>query len=193
MRSTRILMFVPLVAILSLIVVIFLKRTPAPVLPILQKLPDFELTESRGMWFRSSDLKNAPWIANFIFTSCGGQCPLIVEATKKLDDEMPDRFNYKIVSITVDPVRDTPTVLEAYRAKKHLNDKWFLLTGKPEKIAEIIQKNFLLAQEAKSIDQISHSSKLVLVDGDLQIRGYYDSTDPQEMKKLERDLKSLVK
>src|SRR5213594_887199 len=68
-------------------------------------VPDFSLTDQSGQAVALDDLKGKVWVADFIFTNCGGTCPLMTEKMRKLQDVLPPGIH--MVSITVDPSRDT--------------------------------------------------------------------------------------
>lgn len=154
------------------------------VLALYGKVPVFSLTERSGNPFSNARLAGKPWIANFIFTSCSGQCPLMSLQMKKLQDFFPPDTGFRFVSFTVDPERDKPEVLshyaDRYGAEK---DRWFFLTGPKGEINRILKGFFL-----SSVDQPAmHSIRFVLVDGEGQIRGYYDLSDEASMKQLIHD------
>ena len=90
-------------------------------------VPDFTLTERSGSPVSLSDLKNKVWVADFIFTRCAGQCPLMSQKLNQLQRKLK---GVQFVSFSVDPGTDTPKVLSDY-AKLYSADpeKWFFLTG----------------------------------------------------------------
>ena len=89
----------------------------------------------------------------------------------------------RLVSISVDPERDTPEVLGAYGKELGVDPlRWTLLTGDPETVRRLVVDGFKTplaapAPEAPGPIDIAHTGKLVLVDGLGRIRGYYDSNE----------------
>lgn len=162
-------------------------------LPIYGEVPDFSLTERSGMAFSREKLKGQIWIADFIFTRCGGQCLLMSEKMKEIQNILPQ--NIKYVSISVDPRWDTPEVLtqyaQKYEAKK---DQWFFLTGDREKIFSLAGEGFHLGVEegGTSVEPIMHSNRFVLVDGQSRIRGIYSAIDSEALERLEKEAKALL-
>src|ERR1051326_7113622 len=77
-----------------------------PQLPTLYPLPDFSLTDQTDKTVTLADLRGKVWVADFIFTNCGGTCPLMTDKMRKLQEGLPSEI--RMVSITVDPSRDTP-------------------------------------------------------------------------------------
>ncbi len=77
------------------------------------RLGAFQLTERSGRPVGDTDLNDEVWVASFIFTHCPLSCPRISSVMKGLQDKLKDS-PVRLVSITVDPDRDTPEVLAAY-------------------------------------------------------------------------------
>ena len=152
--------------------------------------PEFFLTERSNRKFSKHDLAGRPWIADFIFTSCAGQCPVMSAHMKRLQTLFPKATGLALVSFTVDPARDKPEVLseyaDRYAAEK---DRWFFLTGPKEEINRILTGFFLSQVDAPAM----HSTRFILVDGTGRVRGYYDSTEAGSMDRLIRDAKLLLK
>ncbi len=163
-------------------------------------VPDFSLTERSGKQVRRSDLSGKVWVANFMYTSCTDTCPLQSAELAKLQSELGDGDNVKIVSISVDPERDKPQVLARYADRfKASPDRWYFLTGDKNEIYRLAQDGFhLSAMPASEHDRdddgsILHSSKFILVDNKAEIRGYYESNDAEALQRLRRDMTMLLK
>jgi cytochrome oxidase Cu insertion factor (SCO1/SenC/PrrC family) len=161
-------------------------------------VPDFSLTERSGRRLSRADFKGKIWIANFIYTSCKDTCPLQSAEMAKLQGELAQRENLRLVSISVDPERDNPQVLSRYAERFHAQPEfWLFLTGEGEAIRRLAQEGFRLSAVpasdvvGKDGPIILHSSRFVLVDGQARIRGYYDSQDPEASARLRQDVKKL--
>jgi protein SCO1 len=172
-----------------------LRARQAPELPVLGELPDFELTESRGQKVGLSDLRGRAVVASFIFTRCGGPCPMITARMAELQKRFAGREGLRLLSVSVDPAYDTPEVLRTY-AERHgaEPERWWFLTGTPEAVARLSREGFRLAAETQgeSPEDIIHSTRLVLLDGEGRIRGYYESEDAEARARLTRDLDGLL-
>ncbi|MBI4115525.1 MAG: SCO family protein [Candidatus Omnitrophica bacterium] len=152
--------------------------------------PDFSLTERSGQTFVKESLVGKPWIADFIFTRCSGQCPMMSAHMQRIQGLFPKETDLHLVSFTVDPNWDSPEVLsryaERYSAEK---DRWLFLTGPKEEINRILKGFFLSSVDE---DPNMHSIRFILVDGEGQIRGFYDAGDPSSIKQLIQDTKVLI-
>jgi protein SCO1/2 len=171
-------------------------------LPIISTVPTFELTDQNAAPYGTKELRGKPWIASFVYSTCPGPCPLVVQRLGDIKRRLSDDPRMMIVSITVDPEGDTPEVLKIY-GKTHAIDpsRWRLLTGPYNQVLNLVQKGFYLpiaeneGADPKLIAEqgpITHSTKLVLIDAELQIRGYYDSDDANDLKQLTADTKRLL-
>lgn len=162
-------------------------------------VPQFSFTERSGKEIRRADLRGKVWIVDFIYTSCTDTCPLQSAEMARIQNDLKNRTDLKLVSISVDPERDTPEVLRNYSERfKADPERWLFLTGNREEIYNLVQKGFRLSavpaeggNEANGV--ILHSSRFVLVDGDGHIRGYYNSEEPEALMRLRRDVKKLLK
>lgn len=159
-------------------------------------VPEFALIERSGRGFTRSDLRGKVWVANFIYTACTDTCPLQSALMAKLQREFADRANLRLLSISVDPQRDTPPVLSRYAERFRADpERWLFLTGEGEEIHRLVREGFRLSAvpaSAQGESTIVHSSRFVLVDGNAEIRGYYDSGDAEALRRLGRDLRILL-
>ncbi len=165
------------------------------------KAPVFALTDRGGREVRSADLLGKVWIANFIYTHCTDTCPVQSAEMKGLQDKFAREQDLRLVSITVDPKRDSPPVLAAYAARFGADPaRWFFLTGKAEDISRIAQEGFHLtaaeipAAERHGADATHlHNPHFVVVDRSGEIRGYYPGTEKDALERLGRDLAVLLR
>lgn len=179
------------IAALILFLVVSCKR--APDLATFYPVPDFSLTDQTDKTVTLQELKGKTWVADFIFTNCGGTCPVMTEKMRKLQETLP--ANVRLVSFTVDPARDTTKALAVYAAEHGANrDRWLFLTGDKQALYDICIKGFKLPLEDDAgtpLEPITHSTRFVLVDAQGQIRGYYSGTEDQELNRLAADAKKL--
>lgn len=177
-----------------------LSHNPARELPVLGSISDFELTERSGKTVTRADLQDSVTIVDFIFTYCGGICPIMTSQMKTLQDHFDARTPIRFLSISVDPERDTPKALSSF-AKRYDADpeRWWFLTGDTYVIYRLCRESFMLTVERVGEDKLEadmepvmHSPKFVLLDRDVRIRGYYDGTIPEEVDQLKRDVVKLL-
>lgn len=161
-----------------------------PALPILGTVTDFQLTERNGQSVGLTDLRGKVWVADFIFTHCAGPCPIMSQRMADVQQKWSKENGLRLVSISVDPERDTPTVLQKYadRYGAHPN-RWLFLTGDLAVITDLAVNGFKLGSVE---DPIHHSTKFALVDRLGQIRGYYDGTSLDQVNQLSGDIRRVL-
>ena len=161
-------------------------------------VPEFSLVERSGKATTLADLRGSIWIADFIYTTCQDTCPMQTAEMAQLQEQWKDRVGLKLVSFSVDPEKDTTAVLSRY-ADRYKADaqRWLFVTGAKEEISRLVQEGFRLSAVALPGNGnvgsvIMHSPRFVLIDKQAQIRGYYDSRDPQAMQRLKNDVATLI-
>jgi protein SCO1/2 len=160
-------------------------------LPTYGAVPDFALTMQTGKPFQSSSLDGSVWVADFFFTRCTGPCPMMSSRFRRIDKTFAGRNDFKLVSLTVDPQRDTVPVISEYARKfSAAPTRWVFLTGPMTELDRLCRNVFLLGNVDGNLD---HSTRFVLVDRKRQIRGFYQSNDSGNMRQLVRDIQSLLK
>ena len=164
-------------------------------LRVYSTIPSFELTDQRGEPFGSSQLAGKTWVANFIFTSCPGTCPIQTSYVKQLQDRLQTEAAWpeiRLVSFTVDPQTDTPEVLLDYAERVGADpDQWIFVTGGKNELWQLSKDGFKLPvgdAPPGGDGPILHATKLMLIDGAGQVRGYYDGMSEEGLLKLEADL-----
>jgi protein SCO1/2 len=161
-------------------------------------LPEFVLTERSGRPISLADLRGKIWIVDFIYTQCTDTCPLQTAEMAKLQDLWVNDRDLRLVSISVDPEKDTPKILARYAARFHADtQRWLFLTGDKFQIGRLVEEGFhlpvsLAVSRRRATPIIIHSSRLILVDRDAQIRGSYDSRDRLSMQRLKTDVANLL-
>jgi protein SCO1/2 len=197
-RGLIVLLTLAIVALISLQVVGYLKRDAAP--PVLGSVPTFTLLDQAGAHFSSKSLDGKLWLATFIYTTCPGPCPRVVERMKAVDEQLGHDPRVRLVSFSVDPTTDTPEVLATYaRDRKIDTSRWSLLTGRTEEIYTLARLGFKLgvdeaaATDAAASGPVVHSIHAVLIDGQGRIRGYYDTSSPEAVSALVNDARRLLR
>ncbi len=158
-------------------------------------VPQFEFTNQDGHPFGSVQLQGKIWIADFIFTSCPGPCPMISSRMSELQRPL-EKSDVHLVSFTVDPETDTPAVLRDYAERLHARaGRWDFLTGAEATLYALIKNGFKLAVSdgAEEAGSPVHSTRAALVDRQGIVRGYYDMTAPDGVTKLLADTSHLLR
>jgi protein SCO1 len=164
-------------------------------LPSYGTVPKFELVNQDSQPFGSEQLAGKIWIADFIFTSCPGPCPIISTRMSELQKPLA-KSDVHLVSVSVDPEKDTPEVLRVYAGKLRIQPlRWDFLTGSRAAIYSLSKDGFKLGVSDGSEEEgvPVHSTRFVLVDRRGTIRGYYDALAPDGVTKLLADTNHLLR
>ena len=175
--------------------------SPSAELRKMSIVPPFALTERSGKTITNHDLSGKIWVADFIYTTCPGPCPLITAGMVKLQDAVAHDPQVQLVTFTVDPETDTPAVLAKYADQFGADpNRWWFLTGPEKPLYDLIQTGFLQIVQDNSGQppqegqyKVTHSTYLALVDADGNVRGFYDGVGTTGRADLLRDIKILEK
>jgi len=174
----------------SLLVLVLVGCAAHVDLPVLGAVSDFTLTDQTGADFKSESLAGHVWVANFMFTNCPGPCPRMSSQMHEVQTALAGQ-DVKLVSMTVDPDRDTPQVLAKYAAFYSATPGvWYFLTGSREMLNHLGQDVFKLNPVDGTFD---HSTRFVLIDRKSQIRGYYLTSEPDAIQRVIADAKALLR
>ena len=159
-------------------------------------LGKFDFLASSGGHVTDRDLSGKVCIFGCFFTCCTTQCPALTGSLAKLQSELKDYADVRIVSLTVDPEHDTPEKLTAYAQTFGADaSRWLFLTGEQAAVEAFVTKQLKQGVEknsgAEPGDKFLHSEKLILVDRVGRIRGFFNGIDADELDKLRQAVKRL--
>lgn len=142
----------------------------------------------------NQDFKDVIYVADFFFTSCPSICPRVIKEMLKIYEEFKNNPMIKIVSFTIDPIRDTPQRLKLYADNLKIDhNKWYFLTGDKDQTLKLADTYFVAAfEDPEAPGGFDHSGKIILVDKDGHIRSFSEGTDPDSTPKLIKDIKTLA-
>jgi len=73
-----------------------------------------------------------PVALNFVFTSCSAICPIQSQTFAELQARAAPGLHLRLMSISLDPLSDTPAVLREYGRKFGAGREWRFYTGTPD-------------------------------------------------------------
>ena len=177
-----------LLAVLALVVIDLANQSRSD-LPVFGNVPHFNFVERNGIAFGNENMKGKISIVNFFFTTCRGPCPIMNARVATLYKKYVTSDKVRFISISVDPKRDSLSVLKQYANDFGVtDDRWLFLRGDLEEVHRVSEEGFMLAGDLPTI----HSTKLVLVDETNKIRGYYDSFDEESLRLLTVHVRELL-
>lgn len=156
--------------------------------------PNFCFENQEAKAFCSGELKGKVYLVDFFFTHCPSICVKMKRNLLTVQHELKGDSNFAITSFTIDPARDSASVLANYAAKLGVDTKqWTFLTGNRDSLYATADR-FLTeaAEDENSPGGFMHAGNFILVDQRGRIRGYYNGVDAKEMPRLIKDIKSLL-
>ena len=173
---------------------------------IWHKTSDIKLINQLGDTVNLYSKQGKIIVLDFFFTSCRSICPSLTHNMVKLQQSFIkggdvrnkiDTSIVQFVSMSIDPERDSVPVIKNYADRFNVNpDNYWMLTGNRDSI-------YRFAFEELKVDKFStepinpdfvHTSRFVLIDRDMIVRGYYDGLDRDStsLKQLARDIGLLM-
>lgn len=171
----------------------------------------FEFTNQHNEKVSLDDLKGQVWLAQFVFTTCTSVCGPMMHHMSELQDDLIKAGveDYKIVSFSVDPKKDTPEAMQAYLdlyatepndpEKDWDESKWEMLTGySQEEIANLSLKSFKMPvapypDNSPEAGQVLHGVLFSLVDQEGQVVKSYNGVEDVPFDQIVKDMKALIK
>lgn len=155
-------------------------------LPVLFEVPDFSLTNQVGKTIGRADLLGKVWITDIIFSRCAGPCPEMTRRMAELQAAILPQSPVSFVTLTTDPLNDTPPVLLAYSRRYAAQaGRWHFLTGTKKQIVELaiggLKLTTLDKEESKRLDPndlFIHSTIFVVIDKKGRARAVIESDEP---------------
>ena len=174
-------------------------------LEIIGQVPNFSFTDQNEKTITNKDYDGKVYVVEFFFTTCPDICPIMTDNMIKLQNEFIGNPNVGMASFTIDPIHDTPEVLNNYAKEKGITKlQWHLLTGEKDKIFKLANEGFnLYVGEIPDTDSgFEHSGFFALIDQQGNIRSrkddhdnpliYYDGLDLKNIQWLKEDIKKLL-
>ena len=167
---------------------------------IYHQISPFNLVDQHGLEVSENDIENKVIVVDFFFVSCGSICTIMTKNLKRVHDFYKKNHNVLILSHTVWPEMDSVSVLNNYANEHDANyETWRFLTGDKKELYRLARKDYMVVpaindlnyQHGSEADFI-HTENVVLIDKKKRIRGYYDGTDENAMKKLVSDIEKLL-
>ncbi len=165
--------------------------------------PDFSLVDQDGKAVDQSILDGRVTIVDFIFTSCPLQCPAMTGALWQLSEDLKDT-PVRFLSMSIDPVRDTPERLTKYAAEYHIDPaRWLFVTGEKDIVRHIVRDALMFEvsdnpdsqvtlADGSSMPNIVHPPHFVLVGPDRKVLGIFYYQDPAQMQRLQDRAKKIA-
>jgi protein SCO1/2 len=168
--------------------------------------PKFELVNQDNVKISNEFYKGKVYVLEFFFATCPSICPKMNANMVTLQNAFFGNPNFGIVSITIDPVHDTPAVLKEHAELLGVKSaNWNFLTGDKEYIYNLSNKGFniYVGENSKVQGGFEHSGLFALIDknGNIRCRKdeygnpilYYDGLEKKGVREIQQDIQTLLK
>jgi protein SCO1/2 len=169
-------------------------------------VPKFELVNQDNVKITNDTYKGKVYVLEFFFATCPSICPKMNANMVTIQNAFFGNPNFGIVSITIDPVHDTPAVLKEHaKVLGAKSSNWNFLTGEKDYIYNLSNKGFniYVGENSKVNGGFEHSGLFALIDkkGNIRCRKddygnpilYYDGLDKKGVRDIQQDIQALLK
>ena len=173
-------------------------------LPVLSYVKNFSFTDQDGKQLTQGNVEGKVYVTEYFFTTCKGICPKMNENMKTIYEKYKNEPGFAIISHTCMPEVDSVPLLKAYEQKmlgttnhKLQTTNWYFVTGNKDSLYKMARESYLLDNEKNNSmnieDQFIHTQFFALVDKEGRVRGVYDGLKNDELEKLSKDIKDLLR
>lgn len=176
-------LFLVLLTFLYLVSVAEYGEAKQKLLPVIDPISDFTLTNQNDRVVTLANLTNHVWVADIIFTRCAGSCPIMSTQMKSLQAALPSTSKTKLVTLTCDPSYDSPEIMKRYGERYSADfSRWMFLTGTPKELSDLATGSLKLGvtpvapkDRTSPTDFFVHSTIFVVVDKQARLRGIFQT------------------
>ena len=166
-------------------------------LPLLNYVQNFSFTDQDGKQLTQRKMEGKVYVAEYFFTTCKGICPKMNANMKTIYDQYKSEPDFAIISHTCMPEVDSVPVMKAYAQKMEAGKNWHFVTGNKDSLYKMARESYLLDNDKNNSmnikDQFIHTQFFAVIDKEGRVRGVYDGLKKDELDKLTRDIKDLLK
>jgi protein SCO1/2 len=157
----------------------------------------FEFLNQDGQRVTDKDMEGKVYVAEFFFTTCPGICPRMNNNMRTVYDRFKDEKDFRILSYTCDPERDSVAQLKKYSDSMKVNTtKWVFLTGRKDSLYALARNSYTIDDPANNVnsidDQFLHSQLWALVNKRGEVKKIYDGLKPSEVGEMMKQIKKLL-
>ena len=166
-------------------------------LPVLTYVKDFSFIDQDGKQLRQRDVEGKVYVTEYFFTTCKGICPKMNANMKTVYEKYKAEPGFAIISHTCMPEVDSVPLLKQYSKTMDAGPNWYFVTGNKDSLYRMARESYLLDNEKNNSenikDQFIHTQFFAVVDKEGRVRGIYDGLKKDELDKLSKDIKDLLR
>ena len=161
----------------------YMIRAGAESLPVQGAAADFTATDvADGKQVALQNLQGKIVLMTWYYTHCTNECPLTMYRFEQMQNQLTrDRLfggRVVLVAMTLDPARDTPSVILQYSRHFHANYRgWYFLRANVGKTDRILKSWGVEVKPSTNKEFIEHTTKTVLIDQSGNIRATFPTAN----------------
>ena len=158
------------------------------------QIPDFAFVNQDSLPYTQDSVEGKVYLADFFFTTCPTICPKMSFTMELVQERMMEEPDFRLLSHSIDPLHDQPSVLKSYAEKHHAAPgRWQFLTGEVDSIFLMADAYMAYAKKApEEPGGYTHSGFLILVDQNRHIRAVFDGTRSELADSIAHTAKLLL-
>ncbi len=148
------------------------------------QIRSFNFIDQDSIPFNAEVLKGQVYLADFFFTSCPSICPRVMKNMLRVQEKYKGTPNFKLVSFSLDPKRDTPARMKKYAENIGADlSMWHFVHGPKDSIMTIANEDYYVPafEDPDAPGGFDHSGKLLLIDGNGHLRGFAEGTEDEDV------------
>ena len=171
----------------------------------LNKVPPFQFVNQTNDSISNNNYEGKVYVVEFFFSTCPSICPIMNTNMLKVEEVYINNDDFGIASFTIDPIQDTPMVLNEYAKRYGVTHRhWNFLTGDKDEIFKLSNEGFKLyaSESSEAEGGFEHSGLFALIDKEGFIRSrkdehgnpiiYYNGLEDEGIQMLIEDIKKLL-
>ena len=151
------------------------------------EVDEIPLTTQTGAPFQLKSLRGKIWVGSMFFSLCEAQCKALNQSISQIQRSLRDE-DITWVSITCDPIMDTPAVLKHYSERFEADPRtWKFLTGSEDAVRRVAFNRLKVPFERQK-----HSEKMALFGRDGKIVGWYNALSGHDVANFKKKVRQLA-
>lgn len=170
-------------------------------LPVMSYVQPFSFTDQNGKEVTEDTFDGKVYVAEYFFTTCKGICPKMNANMQIVYEKYKGEKDFAILSHTSMPETDSVPVMKDYEERilgknPAFTAHWYFVTGSKDSLYKMARQSYLLDSDHNNYtnieDEFIHTQFFALIDKQKRVRGVYDGLVPEEIKRLNVDIKGLL-
>jgi protein SCO1 len=169
-----------------------------PKFPPIGTVQTFSFENQEGKTVTNEDVNGKVYVATFFFTTCTSVCPRLNNNLRPVYAEFREQPDFKILSFTCDPSRDSVQRLKWYSDSiMHVDaNKWVFLTGNKDSLYAMARHSYMIDDPRNEVQSgetdFLHTQLIALVNKNGEVVKVYDGLKPSEIKQMQVEIKKLL-